>query len=368
MPEFAWLSCEIPPAFRSKSFEVPRGEIRVHSDSEALLETLVDFFHPYLSAPHLPYGRTHCHDIVSIDDRASFERVLRVKPVRSHDVIHTNFTHDLADTLAVYRGPPGEHTLIHDARLKLFYLAAPDRRTTVVFSTDDSATWVGVLHLIRTAWMLRGVQNPRAHLVHTAAFERNGQGILITGAKYSGKTTALLDLASRRGYNSVTNDRLFLLPEAAGEKPRAVGLPTVIKLRWSTLPPFFRVHDLMKLDYCMPRDLAEWLGVGLKREVRIATFIFLSHRPDQRRPIFRRIGPEEARKMLANNLYPLSQEGHIELLGLGPCVDDHSKRRISQLAPDLAYFHPVGDARDLHGLADLMDPCSQESDPDGKGR
>jgi hypothetical protein len=134
-------------------------------------------------------------------------------------------------------------------------------------------------------------------LLHASVFAVDGRGVVIAGPKKAGKTTLLVRALHRGGAEYVANDRVLITAEAC---PRAVGVPTVVRLRRGTLdlfPALARSLDAAGYQHRLtlaeaaddpgPRpaspggarrvshaQLCRVMGVGARSECAIAALVF----------------------------------------------------------------------------------------------
>ncbi len=152
--------------------------------------------------------------------------------------------------------------------------SGPDER--ILFDTDYQAFYlidrrsghVGILvpprpRLVRSALMrvVREMAMVACHrgdglLVHGAAFAVDARGVVLAGPKRAGKTTLLLHALQAAGTAFVANDRVLLHREDG--RLRLRGMPTVVKLRPSTLATFPAMAERIQTRaYQHTRTLAE---------------------------------------------------------------------------------------------------------------
>jgi hypothetical protein len=115
--------------------------------------------------------------------------------------------------------------------------------------------------------------------LHAAALEWNGHGVLLSGPKYSGKTTALCHAATSAAARIIANDRVLLQP--AGPAPTIFGVPTLVAVRPHTAvlfpqlsigdaSPAFRSAQTQTL-----RSLARRLGAPAVESARLRSVLFV---------------------------------------------------------------------------------------------
>src|SRR5262249_6982123 len=134
-------------------------------------------------------------------------------------------------------------------------------------------------------------------LLHASAFTIGRRGVVIAGPKKAGKTTMLVHALHRAAPEYVSNDRVLITAEAS---PRAVGVPTVVRLRRGTLdlfPVLAETLDASGYEHRLTLDeaanqpglksvspsgarrvshaqLCRVLAVGAQRETAIAALVF----------------------------------------------------------------------------------------------
>ena len=179
--------------------------------------------------------------------------------------------HDVEYQLGCFYSVSNEITIIEDQPLKLFYLISERGRATKVVGTVGSRIQTGLLRMLRAFWVLSYM--PSSFM--PARSKNTGGDSIIAGEKHAGKTTSLLNLCSRKSYDIVANDRLLLQSNEPDASLCAIGVPTVINVRWNTVKPFLELQHLINLRLFSAYDLARALNVEVKREVKVSAVVFL---------------------------------------------------------------------------------------------
>ncbi len=92
--------------------------------------------------------------------------------------------------------------------------------------------------------------------VHGGAIAVHGQGVMLTGPRRAGKTTTLLRSLVQHRADFIANDRLFL--DLRSDAIVARGMPTILKIRASTLSLLPHLHDSFRQMPCFRSEtLAE---------------------------------------------------------------------------------------------------------------
>ena len=248
---------ERPPVY----FDLGGRTVRVTAPPGETLEKLRSFFHPYITSHDATHHADDPYDLAAVCEPELYDYVKANIPETPDHVLTAVLRHDFEYQLRCFYSESGEITIIEDEPLKLFYVASGRGRAVKVISTVGSRTQTGLLRLIRSAWML----GRDALIVHGCVMEKHGRGIIVAGEKRAGKSTSLLNLCSRKGYDVIANDRLLLELNRPGERLRAVGVPTVVNLRRETLRPFPELGQLTDASLFGVYDLAKALGVNIKR-------------------------------------------------------------------------------------------------------
>jgi hypothetical protein len=136
-----------------------------------------------------------------------------------------------------WRGAP---TRLFDGRRRLFYEIAASPLTVAIVSAPANrevrSALFGVLREVAT----NHAQRAGDVLLHASAFAIDGRGVVVAGPKKAGKTTLLVHALRAGSREYVANDRLLVAP---GPSPRALGVPTVVRLRRGTLEQFPAVAE-----------------------------------------------------------------------------------------------------------------------------
>jgi hypothetical protein len=273
------------------------------------IESLQAFFEPYVTT--VPRANDF-YELTTVVDAKIYEATRASLPATPDTEIPTMLQHDLEYKLQWFHTKAG--TLIADEPLRVFY--AVHEGQTRLIATEGSRVRTALLRIIRGAWVL----GQSGLIVHGCGVEKNGRGIVISGDKFAGKTTSLLSLCLRKGYNIVANDRLLL--SQAGV---ARGIPTVVKLRPRTLKPF---PEVGAPSVFAVSDLARELKVSVQKEASLKTIAFLSYDQSLREPQFRKLSHDEAREALASHLFSRREYEWVKELKLGETVIDSSEEDV----------------------------------------
>ena len=289
-------------------FDLGYTTLRVVAPDAETNKTLQTFFDPYVAtAPHA----NDFYELTTVVDPEIYEATKASLPATPDTEIPTTLQHDLEYKLQCFYSKEG--TLIADEPLRVFYVV--HKGQTRLIATDGSRVRTALMRIIRGAWVL----GQSGLIVHGCGLEKNGRGIVISGDKYAGKTTSLLSLCLRKGYNIVANDRLLLSYGVAR------GIPTVVKLRPGTLKPF---PELGELSVFGVSDLARELRVSVQKEAAIKAIAFLSYDPSLREPHFRKLSRDEALEVLNSHLFSRREYEWVNVLKLGDTFVDSSKEDV----------------------------------------
>lgn len=199
-------------------------------------------------------GAAH-HDAGSIAARHDAGRVtvvVRIDPARHRDRRARGpaggdvvcFEMDAgALRLPLWHDDPGWRTVRGDDDILL--RVSPARRRVELLA-DRPGFGVRLL-LLRTVRELacRAAVADGGALLHAAAFDLDGQAILLAGPKRAGKSSVLLFALRQAGGAYIGNDRVLLRPDGrSGVLAR--GVPTIISLREGSLALFSGVRDQLR--------------------------------------------------------------------------------------------------------------------------
>lgn len=113
-----------------------------------------------------------------------------------------------------------------------YYLLKPERKLLIISSCNPQLRRIQGADIIRA--LMRMLLIERGWLpFHAACCTKDGQGICITGDKFAGKTSTLINLLATNGFHLVATDKLLLYD--GGTHLLACGLPLIAGIRPGTL-------------------------------------------------------------------------------------------------------------------------------------
>ena len=320
--------------------------VRVVVPDAETIKSLRAFFDPYvLTEPEA----NDFYELTTMIDPELYGATKTNLPSIPDAEITTTLQHDLEYKLKCFHSKAG--TLIEDEPLQVFYLVHDQDRRTEIIATDGSRVRTSLLRIIRGAWVLaqEGV------IVHGCGLEKNGNGIVISGEKYAGKTTSLLNLCVNRGYDIVANDRLLLLQSGF-----ARGIPTVVNLRPRTLKPFTELRHLIDVPVFGVSDLARALKVTVKKETALKAIAFLSYDESVRKPVFRKLSLDEARQVLSSYVFTRHEYEWVSLMKITDAVPDSTGENV--LSGVLCFKLSCNETH-IDEVARLLDGWCQSPEP-----
>lgn len=178
-------------------------------------------------------------------------RSLGIAPGRAPDAARACFALD-SMTLEFPAWETAKGVVLHDARYETHFAVGPGR-TRLVAPPRTLEPRVPLLRSVRELAAARQRGVPGVLALHAAGFGRAGRSVLVLGPKESGKTTLLLHLLATGELSLVTNDRAFVAVDADGGAPRAIGVPTFVRVRPGTLAIF------PELSHGLPENLKSLL-------------------------------------------------------------------------------------------------------------
>jgi hypothetical protein len=311
----------------------------IASDSD-MIRSLQEFFDPYIP---IAAETSDCDEIVVEVDPQVYDATKSTLPARPDTEIPTILQHDVEYQLKCFNS--NDVTLIEDEPLKVFYQIL-ERRTRII-ATEGSRVRTALLRIVRGAWVL----GQSGMIVHGCVLEKNGNGIVVSGEKYAGKSTSLLSLCLNHGYDIVANDRLLLTKDGI-----ARGIPTVVKLRTGTLRPFPEWRHLVDLPMFGVSDLARELKVSVRKEAAIKTLVLLRYDESVREPVFSKLSLAEAYELLQPNIFSRSEYEWTNLMKLGNTFDRENEADIPNT---ISCFRLNSNERVAGEAATLMDTWCQ---------
>ena len=203
--------------------------IRVQTDDDSHLRWLAEFIGPHFEVRCGTATHTCCVRLV--EDAGRYHAALGAGPA-----------HGALDALALDAGPltlprwRGAESRLFDARRSLFYEVAvvPCLTVTIVSAPGNRDVRSALSSVVREL-ATNHAQRAGDLLLHASAFAVDGRGVVIAGPKKAGKTTLLVHALHRGSPEYVSNDRVLITAEAS---VRAIGVPTVVRLRRGTLDLF----------------------------------------------------------------------------------------------------------------------------------
>jgi hypothetical protein len=212
----------------TRLFGFGRLAIRVEAD-DGHLRWLTELIGPYFEAKPDTALRACCVHLV--EDTRRYNAALRAGPAGG-----------AVDALALDAGPltlprwRGGETRLFDDRRSLFYdIDAVRRLTVTIVSAAGNRDVRSALFSVVRELATNHAQRAGDLLLHASAFAVDGRGVVIAGPKKAGKTTLLVHALHCGSPHYVSNDRVLVTAETS---PRAIGVPTVVRLRRGTLDVF----------------------------------------------------------------------------------------------------------------------------------
>lgn len=332
-------------------FDLDGRVVRVAAPGSETIESLRSFFYPYIVSQDEAHHADGFYDLTAAFEPGLYDYIKANIPETPDDALTTVLRHDLQYQLRCFHSESREITIIQDEPLKLFYVVSNRGRATKVVATVGSRTRTGLLRVIRGAWVL----GHDALIVHGCALEKHRRGIIVAGEKHAGKSTSLLNLCTRKGYNVVANDRVLLELNRPDERPRAIGVPTVINLRRDTVKPFPELQHLFNAQLLGVHDLAKALDVGIKREVEVKAVAFLSYDAGCRSPVFRRLSKEESHEMLAPHLFSPREYDWVRMMKIGEAAPRRAGAASENILKGVSCFQLISNETLLEDSAFLLD-------------
>ena len=333
-------------------FDLNGQTVRVASPTREAIENLRSFFFPYIPSQDEAQCSDISYELIAVVEPELYDYIGANVPPSPDDVLPAVLKHDVEYQLRCFYSVSDDITIIEDQPLKLFYLISERGRATKIVGTVGSRIQTGLLRMLRAFWVLSN----DALIVHACALEKHGRGLIIAGEKHAGKTTSLLNLCSRKNYDIVANDRLLLQSNEPDASLCAIGVPTVINVRWDTVKPFPELQHLINLRLFGVNDLARALNVEVKREVKVSAVVFLSYDHGLRRPVFRSLSQDESYAMSASQFVSRREYEWARMMnvcGVGPV------RAKKDLIGRVSCFQLTSNETQLEELANLLDDWCQ---------
>jgi hypothetical protein len=221
-----WWRTLVPEAGFRSTVTVQAGGcvIIVRSDEGTVLEWLRRYLHgfwPVGSSPADPLAGRLAAEVTAVVDKVARHRLCAAlgQPGAAEPVATFMAVPGLS------AAGPGPAVLAGCPDQRVAYVR--DRDRVLVLGDDADAAGLAAVRVVRsaaTAWM----ESQRWALVHAAATAREGTGLAVIGPKGSGKTAAVMALASFAGWQVIAHDRVFA-GSVAGE-PRLLPWPSSLNI------------------------------------------------------------------------------------------------------------------------------------------
>lgn len=201
--------------------------IRVEA-AEGHLRWLTEFIGPHFESG--PETAPHACGIRLVEDARRYQIAVDAGPAGGS-----------LDVLALDAGPlslprwQGAETRLFEVKRSLFYEIASLPLTVTIVSAPDNHEVRSALFSVVRELATNHAQRAGDLLLHASAFAVGRRGVVIAGPKKAGKTTLLVHALHRGSPEYVSNDRVLVTDEAS---PRAIGVPTVVRMRRGTLDLF----------------------------------------------------------------------------------------------------------------------------------
>lgn len=323
-------------------FDLGAASVRVNTTEIGTIPSLKEFFEPYIPAIT---RRNDSYELNTVTDTQLYDAITRRLPDTPQAELTTSLQHDVEYKLKCFNSD--RDLIIEDEPLRVLYQVSEKRRQTRLIASVGSRVRTALLRIVRAAWLL----GQPGLIVHGCVLEKNGRGIVISGDKYAGKTTSLLNLCLKKGYDVVANDRLLLT-----ESGWAKGVPTVVKLRSRTLEPFPELDHLKDVEIFGVQDLARALGVKVKQATKVTAFVFLNYDESAREPLFSKLSFDERRDLLNSQVFPRRDYEWVRVMGIGSVVRDSTTGNVLD---DIACFGLSCNETHLERVSRLLDGWCQ---------
>ena len=346
--------------------------IRIRSQEPEVLRCLAQFLMPQFRQS----DELDCdHEIRLIVDRELYGTILSRGP-RGNDRRDVFGLDSDVERLPVWNSP-NDDTIVFDETFKVFCSVGVDKRAVLlVAAAADMLVMIHLMRVVRELAMNEARRRERL-LLHAAALEFAGRGVIIAGVKGAGKTTLLISLLRHAGARYVSNDRVLV--DTVREPPLVRGMPTIISIRAGTLDMFPRVgqrlltggYDLRSEfqttvvstpsgrdgTYLSPAGFCELLGVQPLGEVDAAMLVFPSITPELRGWRLEPLRPASAARRLRPVLFGVQARRTSDFFGGLPLPDEATTSRlIEELTSRIPAFDCLlgPDAHADHSLPDRL--------------
>lgn len=304
----------------SAHFELHDHVMAIAADCEQPIEFIRQYFYPYLKESYLP--RELSMQLYVITNPCIFRLLVACQHLRNTPPTPSGWRSAQADERTTLYYRDGEVYILLGPQSKIAYIAI------------DGASRRSLLIPMREARALaekRLIVNDYVTL-HASCVENAGKVICISGPKFSGKTTTLINLLIGCQYSFVSNDKIFI--DLNNENIKVKALPIAAGIRSGTLQAFPKLgnalsnpahlhpdnHSLVDGDsrarnsrvYVSPSSLARLCDTEVAEGGMLSCVIFPRYEHGRKNAVLRMLTTEEAR----NQIKPQIMESKAEDYGI----------------------------------------------------
>jgi len=214
--------------------------LKVSSNRKDHIMWLLEFLSPDFQVTD--GKRFHC-EVALIENNKAYNRLFKRLPSSRKEI--NGFIFDNSTYKLLQWSENRRWLVLFDEEMKIYYIVNFKRtRVFILCQTHSSyGVRIALMRVLREYAM--NYEHPEGgYFLHSAAFNYQGNGIMIAGAKHSAKTSLLMYFLLNLSSQFISNDRVCLYFESLG--PVIKGMPTIITIPQNTL------SLLSKGGVCLP--------------------------------------------------------------------------------------------------------------------
>jgi len=221
-------------------------KVAVATDDAADVDWLAEFLRPHFRVRE--HGVADC-SVRLTQDGDQWKRLKRKGPHPDGARVESYFLDTRIVRHPVWKSAKSAK-LVFDTELDVFYrLDESGRSVHIVAQSARRASRLALMRVVRE-FAMNHAHRPERLVVHGAALMHGPSGLLIPGHKGAGKTSLLIHALLQKQGRYVSNDRVVLYPDQDGFV--AHGMPTLVKLRHSSLCLFPDLYERLKASHHYP--------------------------------------------------------------------------------------------------------------------
>lgn len=211
--------------------------------------------------------------------------------------------------------------------------------------------------------------------LHGGAVQINGHGLAFLGKKKSGKTSSILSSLINLSADYVTNDDLTVKIDKNGAF-NLLGWPRAIGIRTDVLSEFQRLEKYLKGDlfhpanqyvnekgkvYVSPKELTKFNDSEIIPETNLSAIVFPVFNSNQNQPVIKRLEPNDAFKLLLNNVEKFPDKHSDYFIGVFEIMDmEEIKSILKTASQEIPCYQLIQSMNSINDGAKLLNEIAKD--------